>query len=95
MWNCTAVRFFYFRNNTVWFGAVLILLRIVRCGAVRFSPFQNHTVRYGTIFSFSKSYGAVRIIFFKNRTVPCDRTVPCGAVIRRIVVSYGAVERAL
>ena len=33
--------------------------------------------------------GAVWIIFFKNRTVRC------GAVIRRTVVPYGAGERAL
>ena len=61
---------------------------------------ENRTVRYGDNFNFSKACGAVQwgvspqrcgvvqIIFFKHRTVRC------GAVIRRAVVSYGAVERA-
>ena len=56
--NRTAVRFFFFRNHTVRFGAVLIFEnRTVWCGAVRFSPFQNHTVRCSTVLFLN---GAVR-----------------------------------
>ena len=50
---------FYFRNHTVLFGAVFIVLRIVPCGAVRFSLCLNGAVRCG----------AVRIIF--SRIIRC------------------------
>ena len=56
--NRTAVRFFFFRNHTVRFGAV-------------FYFFVNRTVRCGAVFSFSKSYGAVRCGIYFSRIVRC------------------------
>ena len=47
--NRTAIRFFYFRNHTVRFDAVL--------------TFVNRTVRCGAVFTFSKSYGGVQCGF--------------------------------
>ena len=53
---------FHFRNHTVLFGAVFIVLRIVPCGAVRFSLCLNGAVRCGADYIFKDHtvwYGAV------------------------------------
>ena len=74
------------------FGAVFILLGIVRFSAVRVSLFQNNTVQCSTVFLLT---GAVRYglpgTFFKNRTVRCSTVRLC---IRLTVVFYGAVDHA-
>ena len=60
----TAVRFFYFRNHTVWFGAVYSGGGIVRCGAVRcgFFSVRRCAVSVNKLFLITDAYFPVAVI---------------------------------